>query len=159
MMHLLKLREQIVPFDIDFSATDINLDFRDTRAALSDLLGESEYEAPLCRCPCDGGEWGFRREETGGSDGKTASAWKSSPRRRRSRTTCFAPKRRRPTAVGGASGHPNREAGPRDLHELPVLHLAAQPSTSSSTQPASGQRDAAGERAAIRVAANAGKSF
>ncbi|MGB1601163.1 MAG: hypothetical protein ACPIOQ_50965, partial [Promethearchaeia archaeon] len=38
MMHLLKLREQIVPFDIDFSATDINLDFRDTRAALSRLV-------------------------------------------------------------------------------------------------------------------------
>ena len=37
-MHLLKLREQIVPFDIDFSATDINLDFRDTRAALSRLV-------------------------------------------------------------------------------------------------------------------------
>jgi len=30
-MHLLKLREQIVPFDIDFASTDINLDFRDTR--------------------------------------------------------------------------------------------------------------------------------
>jgi hypothetical protein len=31
VMHLLKLREQIVPFDIDFASTDINLDFRDTR--------------------------------------------------------------------------------------------------------------------------------
>jgi len=31
VMHLLKVREQIVPFDIDFASTDINLDFRDTR--------------------------------------------------------------------------------------------------------------------------------
>ena len=38
VMHLLKLREQIVPFDIDFSSSDINLDFRDTRGALSRLL-------------------------------------------------------------------------------------------------------------------------
>lgn len=38
VMHLLKVREQIVPFDIDFSSTDINLDFRDTRGALSRLL-------------------------------------------------------------------------------------------------------------------------
>ena len=38
VMHLLKLREQIVPFDIDFASTDINLDFRDARGALSRML-------------------------------------------------------------------------------------------------------------------------
>ena len=38
VMHLLKLREQIVPFDIDFAATDISLDWHDTRAALARLV-------------------------------------------------------------------------------------------------------------------------
>jgi hypothetical protein len=38
VMHLLKLREQIVPFDVDFSSTELSLDFSDTRSALASLI-------------------------------------------------------------------------------------------------------------------------
>jgi len=41
IMHLLKLREQIVPFDIDFSSTEMSLDFSDTLGALGMLVRSS----------------------------------------------------------------------------------------------------------------------
>jgi hypothetical protein len=38
VMHLLKLREQIVPFDVDFSSNEIALDFTNTRSSLARML-------------------------------------------------------------------------------------------------------------------------